>query len=309
MEIREYDNSYDLLNQHLTTKKVVYGFKRTPAIFLKDKDKSITRLKNTCWQFTDDFFKEHIAFFSEHKLIQNHYNNSYSYAINVNYQPFGTTYYHVLTEVLPNALFLSSVIPDKSIHILVPESKFVKNIFTWFDIKNPVTFKLDGSYNFIKQQTTECGFPSPQKILSLREIIDKKVLYKKEIGVYIYRKENWRQIRNSDDVLNVIKKKFNSFEWIVFNDQPLEEMISIFSRAKIIIAPHGAGLTNMIFAPKNIPIVEIIPIDDPNMCYWHQSCILENKHYIYPQHYISPSDRNFIIDCDDFLKSIISLSI
>ena len=74
-------------------------------------------------------------------------------------------------------------------------------------------FKLDGSYNFIKQQTTECGFPSPQKILSLREIIDKKVLYKKEIGVYIYRKENWRQIRNSDDVLNVIKKKFNSFEY------------------------------------------------------------------------------------------------
>jgi capsular polysaccharide biosynthesis protein len=193
--------------------------------------------------------------------------------------------------------------------ILVPESKFVVEILRWFDIKNPITFKLDQSHNFLKQQTTECGFPSPEKIMSLRVIIDKKISYKKEIGVYIYRKENWRQIRNSDEIFKTIKKRFNNFEWILFNDQPFEEMLKIFSRTKIIIAPHGAGLTNMIFAPKNINIIEIMPIEETNMCYWHQSTILENQHYIYPQHYISPTDRNFTINCDEFMRAIISLKI
>ena len=38
MEIREYDTSYDLLNQHLYTNKTVYAFKRYPPIFLKLKN-------------------------------------------------------------------------------------------------------------------------------------------------------------------------------------------------------------------------------------------------------------------------------
>lgn len=243
-----------------------------------------------------------------HKLVQNHYNNINTYAINCNYQPFGTTYYHVLTEVLPNALFLSNIINDKTIPILVPESKFILNIFKWFDINNPIVFKLDNNYNFFKQQTTECGFPSPQKILSLRDIIDKKIKYKKEIGVYIYRKENWRQIKNSDEVFNFIKKRFKTIEWVIFNEQNLDDTINIFSRAKIIIGPHGAGLTNMIFSPINISIIEIMPIQESNMCYWHQSCILENKHYIFPQSYLSPNDRNFNINIDEFKKALITFT-
>lgn len=264
MEIREYDTSYDLLNQHLWVQKI------------------------SCWKFTDEFFKDHIAYFAKHKLLQNHYNNTNTYIINVNYQPFGTTYYHVLTEVLPNAIFLLEIINNTNnanMPILVPESKF--------DIKNPIIFKLDKDYNFLKQQTTECGFPSPQKIISLRNIIDKKVEYKKEIGVYIYRKEDWRQIRNSDEVFDIIKKKFNT--------------INIFSRAKIIIAPHGAGLTNMIFSPLNIIIIEIMPLNVPNMCYWHQSCILTNKHYIYPEKYISQTDKNFNINIDEFKKALMPI--
>jgi capsular polysaccharide biosynthesis protein len=309
MEIREYDPSYELLNQHLYTNKSVYGLKRYPPIFLKYKDQLMEIIKKK-WNFNDDIFKEHIVFFANHKHVLNHYNNTNTYIINCNYQPFGQTYYHVLTEVLPNAIFLSNIIDDKKIPILVPESKFILNIFKWFDVKNPILFKLDNNnYNFIKQQTTECGFPSPQKLLSLREIIDKKVTYKKELGVYIYRKENWRQIKNSEEIFNIIKKKFNNIEWIQFNDQDLDEAINIFSRAKIIIAPHGAGLTNMIFSPREIIIIEIMPIQETNLCYWHQSCIFQNKHYIYPENYISQTNRNFNINIDEFTKILISINI
>lgn len=308
MEIREYDTSYDLLNQHLSTENKIYGIKRFKPIFLRLEKEFIQIIKQK-WKFNDTFFKDHEVYFALHKHVQNHYNNTNTYVINCNYQPFGTTYYHVLTEVLPNALFLSNIIENKEMPILVPESKFILNIFKWFGINNPVIFKLDNNnYNFLKQQTTECGFPSPQKLMSLREIIDKKIKYKKEIGVYIYRKENWRQIKNSVEVFNFIKKRFNTIEWILFNEQDLDETINIFSRAKIIIGPHGAGLTNMIFSPNNITIIEIMPIQESNMCYWHQSCVLENKHLIYPESYISPSDRNFNINLDEFKKALITVT-
>jgi hypothetical protein len=72
MEIREYDTSYDLLNRHLSNKNLIYGIKRYPPIFLKDKNKMIEIIKNK-WNFNDDFFKEHVAFFAFHKHVQNHY--------------------------------------------------------------------------------------------------------------------------------------------------------------------------------------------------------------------------------------------
>jgi len=47
MEIREYDTSYDLLNQHLYTNNSIYKFKRYPPIFLKLKNEFIEIIKKS----------------------------------------------------------------------------------------------------------------------------------------------------------------------------------------------------------------------------------------------------------------------
>ena len=47
------------------------------------------------------------------------------------------------------------------------------------------------------------------------------------------------------------------FETIVPGELPVREQIAAFSSAEFIVAAHGAGLTNMLFAPSTARIVEI----------------------------------------------------
>lgn len=68
------------------------------------------------------------------------------------------------------------------------------------------------------------------------------------------RKAFMRRVINEHDVMESLSE-------FGFVDYVLEEMsfldqVRLFSRAKIIVAPHGAGLTNIIFA-QNLTIVEL----------------------------------------------------
>jgi capsular polysaccharide biosynthesis protein len=307
MEIREYDNTYNILNTHLfNNDDSIYEFKRkAPKILLKPDF-----MEKSFWNFSNNMFNEHIVKFAKHSMQKICYDNNNSWVINVNYQPFGTTYYHVLTEVLPNALWLINNL-DKNISnritILVPESPFVINILKWFSITN--SFYLCNktnsnlNLNFIKQRYTECGIPSPEKIKLIRDIVNKKVIFEKKYGIYIYRKETQRNIINSDEVFTMIKNKYSNLEWKLFNIETFENTVELFSKASIIIGPHGAGLTNMLFAPENITVIEFMPTTDPNICYYHQSEILNNNHYIIPIDYCN-QNRQLYINCNE-IKDIL----
>ncbi|WP_460851708.1 glycosyltransferase family 61 protein [Nocardioides montaniterrae] len=39
----------------------------------------------------------------------------------------------------------------------------------------------------------------------------------------------------------------------------VQEQIDLFSRAEIIVAPHGAGLTNLTFSPRGVKVLELFP--------------------------------------------------
>ena len=74
--------------------------------------------------------------------------------------------------------------------------------------------------------------------------------------VFISRRKAFsRQIVNENDVIEALATLgfvAYSLEEMSFLDQ-----VRLFSQAKIIVAPHGAGLTNMIFA-QNLTIIELI---------------------------------------------------
>ena len=51
------------------------------------------------------------------------------------------------------------------------------------------------------------------------------------------------------------------------------------STARLIIAPHGAGLVNMLFAPVDSVVVEIMQRSHPNTNYWHLATALCAPHH------------------------------
>ncbi|WP_138500755.1 glycosyltransferase family 61 protein [Nostoc sp. PA-18-2419] len=76
-------------------------------------------------------------------------------------------------------------------------------------------------------------------------------------NIYISRaKASGRRVINEDEVMEFLKPL--GFVSYSLEGKSFIEQVKLFSTAKNIIAPHGAGLTNMIFSPKNTTVIEFV---------------------------------------------------
>lgn len=64
-----------------------------------------------------------------------------------------------------------------------------------------------------------------------------------------------RIMTNEKEVLEILDKY--QFEVVNPGDFSFVDQIKMFSEAEIIVGPHGAGLANLIFAPKNAFVIEL----------------------------------------------------
>lgn len=87
--------------------------------------------------------------------------------------------------------------------------------------------------------------------------------------LYISRSDaSIRRVINEDKIIEFLSSI--GFEIITLGKMPFVEQIKTFSSAKVVIAPHGAGLTNIIFAPPNTTVIEMFPETKNQVdgCYW-----------------------------------------
>ncbi|RCJ14624.1 hypothetical protein A6S26_11005 [Nostoc sp. ATCC 43529] len=76
-------------------------------------------------------------------------------------------------------------------------------------------------------------------------------------NIYISRaKASGRRVINEDEVMEFLRPL--GFVSYSLEGMSFTEQIRLFSTAKNIIAPHGAGLANMIFSPKNTTVIEFV---------------------------------------------------
>ncbi|MDP3444046.1 MAG: glycosyltransferase family 61 protein, partial [Ignavibacteria bacterium] len=94
--------------------------------------------------------------------------------------------------------------------------------------------------------------------------------------VFISRnKSNYRQISNEEDLFNRLKDI--GFQRYYLEDLSVDDQIQLFAHADQIVAPHGAGLANLIFCKPGTAVVEIFQmLEDETFCYLSQ--ILELRY-------------------------------
>jgi Glycosyltransferase 61 len=74
--------------------------------------------------------------------------------------------------------------------------------------------------------------------------------------IYIQRpRRMWRTIENENAVRRCLEER--GFQTVRPGEHSLSDQISLFSRASIIVGMHGAGLTNILFAP-DAELVELV---------------------------------------------------
>ncbi|HEY9696909.1 MAG TPA: glycosyltransferase 61 family protein [Trichocoleus sp.] len=77
---------------------------------------------------------------------------------------------------------------------------------------------------------------------------------------------NARRVVNEADVMDLLSQY--GFEFVTLDTLPVVEQARLFANAEMIVAPHGAGLTNLIFCQPGTKVVEIFSPFYGMRSYW-----------------------------------------
>ena len=130
--------------------------------------------------------------------------------------------------------------------------------------------------------------------------------------IYVSRaKAKNRQLINETEVNQLLTE--SGFVTVFLEEMSFLEQVALFASAKMIVAPHGSGLTNLVFCSPNTKVVELFSPNYLRTDYWMISQQLHLKHYyIVGKNFTCPSLRNLMYQnalTEDILVSIDALKL
>lgn len=171
-------------------------------------------------------------------------------------------YAHWMLDALPR-LSLLSYLPGKQLKIIVSSA-----LNSWqreslsmlgIDLTNLIT--LDDRYLQLEVLYLPSYIGQPGRIHPFAcRWLRKKFLRGKEVGearrrLYLTRRTARRRVVNESELEPILARY--GFEVVEAENLSLAEQIQLFSQAEAIAGPHGAGLTNIVFAPPGCKVFEL----------------------------------------------------
>ncbi|MBE9143888.1 tetratricopeptide repeat protein [Planktothrix mougeotii] len=204
----------------------------------------------------------------------------------------GNVYFHWMVDILPRFAILLQEKPDylQSIDwfllnsikapfqretlqkLGIPEAKIIESD------RHPY---IQAKQLIIPSFTGSVGWVTPEIINFHRQLFDVAITPSKNNypeRIFIRRnRAKYRQILNESDVIAYLS------EWgvvpVELETLSVEEQARLFAHAKVIIAPHGAGLTNLMFCRPETLVIELVSPHYIRHYYWIISQQLRLKHY------------------------------
>ena len=206
-------------------------------------------------------------------------------------QYWGTKYFHFLVEVLPRIVpFLTFLVQSPSIKIHIPgyEEPYLKQLSTHFKLNESrfITGLVRARILYLPQ-SGPCGsatvFNSRLQSMIQRSLIPQDDQPRNII--LLIKRSLKRYFTHHDEILSALKAvvlRRNAFYRVdVFDDNPLpslEDTMRLFNRAFIVIAPHGAGESNMLYSEPGTLLIEGL-CNPVNACYRNLMHVLGHRYY------------------------------
>jgi hypothetical protein len=86
-----------------------------------------------------------------------------------------------------------------------------------------------------------------------------------------------RKLVNENEILQLLSNY--GFEVIQTDNKTVSEQAEIFSQAEVVIALHGAALTNLLFIQPGTKVIELFPNGYINNCYYVMSSYAKAKYF------------------------------
>ena len=237
----------------------------------------------------------------------------------------GHVYYHWMFDILPRIeLIERSQIKLRDIDCFVVNSISKPYQKETLEILNIPQSKILESDLHSHIQATEMIVPSfpgymdwvpPGTMQFLRQTFLPKInLAKTKLNqkIYISRaKSRNRQLINEKEVNQFLTSQ--GFKTIFLEEMSVLEQVAVFANAEVVVAPHGSGLTNLVFCSPNTKVVELFSPNYQRTDYWMISQHLELQHYyLVGENFECLSLRNLMYQnslTEDILVNISSLEL
>jgi capsular polysaccharide biosynthesis protein len=231
----------------------------------------------------------------------------------------GNRYFHWLTDALPRIEILKKTLPggiknidkfiinngipiiEESLHMLgIPLDKLIfVDSSTHIQAQSLVVPSLPGSTG--NPPLWVCDF--------LREsFLKHKANIEPITKLYISRsKASYRKVKNEGDLLKCLSSFGFTTVWL--EDHDFATQIALLANAKVIVAPHGAGLSNLMWCNSGTKIIEIFSPNYVNLCFWTiANQIGLDYFYLIDNGKNLPNDFSSYLDSDDIIVPIEELS-
>ncbi|XRA97161.1 Ephrin_rec_like domain-containing protein [Pycnococcus provasolii] len=220
-------------------------------------------------------------------------------------QKYGHMYFHFMLETLQKIVMLKPHMdahPEMKIltwgsswekaflkKLGISESRVVKYepyVENGSDIPGVVDYSADA---LLMPTPSMRITPSREGLMLTREALGVKAapVDQRNLVIYATRKnESSRRVANEAEVLAALERAVEGtkYEVVVFEGMAdnLDETMELFSKAAVVVGPHGAGLSHLLFAPEGTAVLEFQFVRDPPMMFWSAAAALKQTYYLLP---------------------------
>jgi hypothetical protein len=99
----------------------------------------------------------------------------------------------------------------------------------------------------------------------------------------------YRRLLNESEILGILEPL--GFEKVELETLSFRQQVDLFAQADVVAGPHGAGMTNLLFAPHGTRVLEIFPPEFVNPIFYSMANSVDQEYY-YITGYSLEEDRN-----------------
>ena len=200
---------------------------------------------------------------------------------------FGYVYYHWMLDLIPKITLLQQKRIDKKIdyfivnrHLTAYEKETLKILdIPCNQIIESIKFPhIKASRLMVPSRMQDSTPPQQWAVKSLKQYFlgECSQNTSEKSLIYISRtKVKKRKMLNEEVIIDFLRQY--QFEIVYFESMSVTQQANCMAAAKVVIAPHGSGLTNLVFCQPDTKVIEILSPNWLNSCYWmlSQTCQLD----------------------------------
>jgi hypothetical protein len=184
---------------------------------------------------------------------------------------YGHEVYHSLIENLPRLMAVwDELVARPEVMITTGSNKAMTEYLQFMGISRDrvKSGNMHASIAYVPNPGGCGNSPGPRYIQQLRQRMHRALKSRspdlsdtRDSIVIIQRSRKTRNLHNHAQLVAAVQQRYPQAKVQVFKDNPppnILEVARMFYSARVIIAPHGAGLSNMVLAQQSATVIEIL---------------------------------------------------